>query len=116
MKSCLSVVFIFLLFGLFIVANDSYFVVSEGQKAIVTRFGAPSGEVREPGLNFKTPFMEEVHYFDTRILKWDGAPNQITTSGMKREYYISRNQGETFFTVSIFISFTVSTTVSCLLY
>ena len=79
MKSCLSVVFIFLLFGLFIVANDSYFVVSEGQKAIVTRFGAPSGEVREPGLNFKTPFMEEVHYFDTRILKWDGAPNQITT-------------------------------------
>ena len=79
MKSCLSVVFVVLLFGLLIVANDCYFVVSEGQKAIVTRFGAPSGEVREPGLNFKTPFIEEAHYFDTRILKWDGAPNQITT-------------------------------------
>ena len=79
MKSCLSTIIVLLVISALIIVGNSYFVVSEGQKAIVTRFGAPVGEVREPGLNFKTPFIEEAFFFDTRILKWDGAPNQITT-------------------------------------
>ena len=79
MKSCLSAIFAFIVIVALIILGNSYFVVNEGQKAIVTRFGAPMGEVREPGLNFKTPFIEDVLYFDTRILKWDGEPNQIPT-------------------------------------
>ncbi len=79
MKSCFSVLAVIFIIFLLIVGANSYFVVSEGQKAIVTRFGAPVGDAREPGINFKTPFIEEAFLFDTRILKWDGAPNQITT-------------------------------------
>jgi membrane protease subunit HflC len=79
MKSCFSAIAVFLFIVVLVVGANSCFVVSEGQKAIVTRFGAPVGDVREPGLNFKTPFIEEAFFFDTRILKWDGAPNQITT-------------------------------------
>ncbi|MBQ3643336.1 MAG: protease modulator HflC [Candidatus Riflebacteria bacterium] len=79
MKSCFSAIAVLLFIVVWVVGANSCFVVSEGQKAIVTRFGAPVGEVREPGLNFKTPFIEEAFFFDTRILKWDGAPNQITT-------------------------------------
>lgn len=79
MKSCISVVIIFFMLVGLIILGDSYFIVNEGNKAIVTRFGAPVGEVREPGLNFKTPFIEEVLYFDTRIMKWDGEATQIPT-------------------------------------
>lgn len=85
MKSCLSAIFAFVVIIALIILGNSYFVVNEGQKAIVTRFGAPMGDVREPGLNFKTPFIEDVIYFDTRILKWDGEPNQIPT---KEKNYI----------------------------
>ena len=79
MKSCLGVIIGFLIIVTLIVGGNSYFIVNEGQKAIVTRFGAPVGDVKEPGLNFKYPFIEEVSFFDTRIQKWDGEPNQITT-------------------------------------
>ncbi len=79
MKSCIGIIIGFLVLVLLVVAGNSYFIVNEGQKAIVTRFGAPSGEVREPGLNFKTPFIEDAIFFDTRIMKWDGEATQIPT-------------------------------------
>lgn len=79
MKTFLRNLKIFVVLFLIICLFDCCFVVSEGQKVIVTRFGAPIGDVREPGLNFKIPFIEVAIFFDTRILKWDGAPNQITT-------------------------------------
>jgi len=66
-----------------VVSFGSFFVVNEGQQAIVTRFGKPVGEVRYAGLGFKLPFIEEVHRFEKRILKWDGDPNQITTKEKK---------------------------------
>ncbi len=85
MKSCFGVVFCFFIIVFLIIAGNSYFIVTEGQKAIVTRFGATVGDPREPGLNFKYPFIDEVSYFDTRIQKWDGEPNQIPT---KEKNYI----------------------------
>ncbi len=78
-KSCLTVVLVFvLIFGVILFLN-SFYIVYEGTVALVTNFGKPVGEVKGPGFHFKTPFIEEVYYFDTRIQKWDGSPNQITT-------------------------------------
>ncbi|MDD3147917.1 MAG: protease modulator HflC, partial [Candidatus Riflebacteria bacterium] len=71
------------LIALLVAVAGSVFVVEEGQQAIVTRFGKPVGEVRYAGLGFKLPFIEEVHRFEKRILKWDGDPNQITTKEKK---------------------------------
>lgn len=66
-----------------IVAANSIFIVSEGEQAIVRRFGDPMGDVRYAGINFKFPFIDDVVRFEKRILKWDGDPNQITTREMK---------------------------------
>lgn len=60
-------------------AANAVYVVQEGEQAIVTEFGAPKGGVQLAGLHFKTPFTQEVRRFDSRILKWDGDPNQIPT-------------------------------------
>lgn len=60
-----------------------FFVVNETEQALVTEFGKPAGEIRNAGLHFKLPFIQEVHRFQKRILNWDGAPNQIPTSDKK---------------------------------
>ena len=61
-------------------AYQSIFILDETQQAIVTQFGRPVGGPRiEPGVNFKTPFIQKVQYFDKRYLKWDGDPNQVPT-------------------------------------
>ncbi len=59
---------------------DGFYILPEGQQAVVTQFGAPMGETAtEAGLKFKTPFIQEVRYFEKRVLIWDGEPNQIPT-------------------------------------
>ncbi len=62
-----------------VVAMGGFFVVEEGQQALVTQFGRPIGTVSQAGLHFKIPFIQDVHRFQSRILKWDGDPNQIPT-------------------------------------
>ena len=59
---------------------DGFYMLSEEQQAVVTQFGKPVGESHtEAGLHFKTPFIQDVTFFDKRILIWDGDPNQIPT-------------------------------------
>jgi membrane protease subunit HflC len=58
---------------------NAMYVVNEAEQIIVTQFGKPVGDARSAGLHFKIPFIQEVHRFDKRILKWDGDPNQVPT-------------------------------------
>lgn len=62
-----------------LIAKNGLFVIDEGRQAIVAQFGKPVGGVQLPGLHFKIPLIQEVRRFDSRILKWDGDPNQIPT-------------------------------------
>ncbi len=60
------------------------FVTTEYNQALIIQFGKPVGNpVVKAGLHFKTPFIQEVKYFDRRILEWDGDPNQIPTKDKK---------------------------------
>lgn len=66
---------------------STVFIMDETKQAIVTQFGKPVGGPRtEPGLNFKVPIIQKVHYFDKRYLKWDGDPNQVPTQDKKFIY------------------------------
>jgi membrane protease subunit HflC len=82
-QSKFSIVLV-ILFIAFVTVNSSFFLVTEGQQAIVTQFGKPVGESKTTaGMHFKTPFMQEVRYVDKRILNWDGSPDQIPTKDKK---------------------------------
>ncbi len=73
-----------LLVILVFLASSCFFVVREGHQALVTQFGKPvGGPYKQAGLYFKIPFIQEVHQFEARILKWDGSPNQIPTRDKK---------------------------------
>lgn len=68
---------------IFIVAQNSFFVINEAEQAIVTEFGKPIGNIYGAGPHFKIPLIQEVHRFSKRILNWDADPNQIPTSDKK---------------------------------
>ncbi len=83
----LSKILIFVGIVLLFIVSGGIFVVREGEQAIVTQFGKPVGEVSYAGAHLKIPFVQEVHRFQRRILKWDGSPNQIPTKD-KRYIYV----------------------------
>ena len=81
MNKIIRLFLLFILGGVAIKVWDGFFILPEGQQAVITQFGAPVGEpVTKAGLKFKTPFIQIVQYFDKRVLVWDGDPNQIPTN------------------------------------
>jgi modulator of FtsH protease HflC len=63
-------------------ASGTFYVLEEGQQAVILQFGRPvGGAVTEAGLHLKIPFIQEVRRFEKRLLIWDGDPNQIPTAG-----------------------------------
>lgn len=63
-----------------LVGSQSVFVVDQKQQAIVLQLGQPKGEPRGPGLHFKTPFVQNVRYFDRRVLSIDPPAEQVVIS------------------------------------
>lgn len=86
------------LFLVFLVFIASVFTVSEGQQGIVLRLGrlvidsdTDKAKVLNPGLHFKTPFIESVRIFDTRIQTMDIKSTRIVTKEKKDvmvDYYV----------------------------
>jgi len=61
---------------------SAFYILEEGQQAVIVQFGRPVGEtVTKAGLHIKIPFIQEVRRFEKRLLIWDGDPNQIPTKG-----------------------------------
>ncbi len=57
----------------------AFFSVPQWMQAIVVQLGEPVRTVREPGLYSKLPFVQEVLYFDRRMLEYDASPKEILT-------------------------------------
>ncbi|MBO4368820.1 MAG: protease modulator HflC [Desulfovibrio sp.] len=71
---------LFLLVGL---ASQSLFSVHQTQKALVLQLGDPLDEVYEPGLHFKLPFIQNVVYFDARVLDYEARSREAFTVDKK---------------------------------
>lgn len=77
----ITTIIIFLALAL---ASGALFIVDETKQVVITQFGKPVGDpITSAGLHFKTPFIQEAHYFEKRLLEWDGDPNQIPTKDKK---------------------------------
>ena len=68
---------------LIIAVNMTIFTVDQTEQAIVVMLGKPVGDVRGPGLHFKLPIVQEVIYFENRLLEYDAAPAEILTEDKK---------------------------------
>lgn len=59
---------------------SSVYTVDETEQVVITQFGEPIGKpVKDAGLKFKIPFIQQVNRFDKRLLQWDGNPKEIPT-------------------------------------
>ena len=67
-----------------VVAYLTLFTVDQTQQAIVLEFGKPKREIKDPGLHYKVPFIQNVEYFDKRILDIDTASQEVIASDQKR--------------------------------
>ncbi|MDD3087426.1 MAG: protease modulator HflC [Candidatus Omnitrophica bacterium] len=80
----LGAVFILVALAVLGFASGMLFIVDETKQVVITQFGKPVGKpITEAGLHFKTPFIQQAHYFERRLLEWDGDPNQIPTKDKK---------------------------------
>jgi membrane protease subunit HflC len=72
------------LFVLWVLVPQVFFVLDEREQAIITQFGAYVRTVTQPGLHTKAPFVQTVHRFDRRVLATDAQPAEYLTLDKKR--------------------------------
>jgi membrane protease subunit HflC len=98
------------LLGILILAATSLFTVDQRQYAIVFQLGEIKDVIKDPGLAFKWPLIQNVRFFDKRILTMDSPePERFVTAEKKpvlvdsfvkwriydvRQYYVSVNGDE----------------------
>ena len=91
MKKILQILGLIIVVALGVTVWDGFYILKEGQQAVITQFGAPVGEPQtEAGLKLKMPFIQDIRLFEKKILIWDGAPNQIPTND-KTFIYLDTN-------------------------
>lgn len=66
------------------IGYDSFFVVQEGEQAVVTRFGEFRRSVLNPGLFWKTPLSDTVQRMQKRIISSDVPVAEYLTLDKKR--------------------------------
>ncbi len=67
-----------------VVATGMLFIVHETEQALVVRLGEPRRVIQQPGLHMKLPFIENVLYFDDRVLDYAPPAEEIIPSDQKR--------------------------------
>ena len=67
-----------------IVLFSSVYVVYQPEQAIVLQFGEPVRLVTEPGLKFKVPFVQNVVFYDARLLNLDPPAQEVVLNDKKR--------------------------------
>ena len=65
--------------ALIVACSLSAYTVPQWEQAIVLQLGEPVRTVQEPGLYFKLPLIQNVLYFDKRLLSYDAAPRELLT-------------------------------------
>ncbi len=68
---------------IFVLAS-SIFIVNQQNQAIVLQFGQYKAFHNEPGLKFKVPFIQDVTYYEKRIIDYDSDAILVTTVDQKR--------------------------------
>lgn len=63
-----------------VITLGSAFIVDETEQVVLTQFGKViRSPIKEPGIYFKLPVLQEANYFHKNLLQWDGNPGQVPT-------------------------------------
>lgn len=79
MKKTLTICAIVLVLLVIFLLMGPFYILNEGEQAVVTRFGKIVNVATQPGLKFKMPFVDTVNTYSSKILSWDGDAQRIPT-------------------------------------
>ena len=68
--SRLNIILLIIIAATAATASSALFIVNETQQALVIQFGEPKRTVDQPGLKFKLPFIQDVIFFEKRVLSF----------------------------------------------
>lgn len=84
MKKIINLSIVILIAAVMFFVSGAAYIVNETQQVVITQFGMPVGTaIKDAGLHFKIPFIQNTNYFEKRLLEWDGDPNQMPTRDKK---------------------------------
>ncbi|MCZ6910246.1 MAG: SPFH domain-containing protein, partial [Rickettsia endosymbiont of Ixodes persulcatus] len=72
-----------IVFGLILISS-SLFSVDQRQSAVVFQFGEAVRTIENPGLHIKIPFIQNVEFFDKRLLDVEVEAKELTAADGKR--------------------------------
>ena len=76
--------FIGILIFLTVMLFSALFTVHQTQQALILQFGDPIRVIKEPGLKVKLPLIQNAIFYDTRVLDFDAAVEEVILSDQKR--------------------------------
>ena len=79
MKKLITALVILAVLIVVLVVAGPFYLVNEGEQAVVVRFGQIMKIEKDAGLKFKTPFLDNIVVYPKKILSWDGEPQRIPT-------------------------------------
>ena len=80
MKKLITVLVIIALLLVVFLLLGPFYILSEGEQAVVTRFGKIVDTQTESGLKFKMPLVDNVVKYSSKLQSWDGEAQRIPTS------------------------------------
>ncbi|WMS43306.1 protease modulator HflC [Acuticoccus sp. MNP-M23] len=78
------IAFLVILAAVVVAALNSFFIINPTQQALVLQFGEVRQAVRDPGINAKIPFVQDVRYLDKRVLDLNVPAQEIIAADQKR--------------------------------
>jgi len=78
----------FLLAAFLIFASMSLFTVDQREYALVLQLGEVKQVIKEPGLHFKWPLIQNVRFFDNRILTLDSPDPELFITSEKKNVQV----------------------------
>ncbi|MCB1833742.1 MAG: protease modulator HflC, partial [Geminicoccaceae bacterium] len=72
------------LLAILLVLLNGIFAVHQTQQALVVQFGSPVRQIKEAGLSWKVPFIQQVEFFEKRVLDYDAEPVELILGDQKR--------------------------------
>ena len=79
MKKTITVLVVIIVIVILFLITGPFYVIEEGEQAVVIRFGRIISIQQDAGLKIKVPFVDNVNKFPKKILAWDGESQRIPT-------------------------------------
>ncbi|MDR2718928.1 MAG: protease modulator HflC [Treponema sp.] len=79
MKKTLSTIIVIFVIFIGVVVAGPFYVINEGEQAVIVQMGRLIGVITNAGLHLKVPFIDEVVRYPKRIMAWDGEAKSMPT-------------------------------------